>query len=53
LRVQRSAMTDRKPTYYVGGAFEGLSEYQRAAIAALMSKLKASGAKLMPEKSRA
>jgi hypothetical protein len=53
LRVQRVAMTDRKPTYYVGGAFEGLSGDHLSTVQALMEALKASGAQLMPEKSRA
>lgn len=53
LRIQRVAMTDRKPTYYVGGAFEGMDDNQLAAVGDLMAELKASGAQLMPEKSRA
>ncbi len=53
LKVQRVMMTDRKPTYYLGGAFEAMTDQQRDAVAALMAALKASGAPLMPEKARA
>ena len=53
LRIQRATMTDRKPTFYIGGSFEGLKEPQVAGVAALLAALKASGAQLMPEPPRA
>jgi hypothetical protein len=53
LRIQRVVMTDRKPTYYLGGAFGDMNDQQQKTVAELMAALKASGAPLMPEQSRA
>src|SRR5262245_53740215 len=51
LRVQRTQMSDRKPTYYIGGAFEDASPEALKAVGALLDALRASGAPLVPEKS--
>ena len=53
IRVQRVAMSDTKPTYYVGGALEGTTPEQERGIGAAVDALRASGAPLVPEKSRA
>lgn len=55
LRIQRTAMLDRKPTYYLGGSFDGRGGGggRDAAVSRLLAWLKASGAPLVPEKSRA
>jgi hypothetical protein len=53
LRIQRVVMLDRKPTYYLGGAFESPAPEQDKSIQALMAYLRKSGAPLVPEKPRA
>lgn len=53
LRVQRVSMLDRAPTYYLGTAFENLSPEQTQATRAILDHLKATGARLVPEKQRA
>jgi hypothetical protein len=53
IRVQRVAMADRKPSYYVGGAFGSMNPEQQAAVASVLASLRASGAAPVPEKSRA
>jgi len=53
VRLQRVTMLDRKPTYYLGGSFESEGPDAQAAIARLLGWLKATGAPLVPEKSRA
>ncbi len=53
VRVQRVMMLDRKPTYYLGTAFEGMTEQNSAIVTAMVQNLKASGAMAVPEKSRA
>ena len=53
LRLQRVLMLDRVPTYYLGTAFESLNPEQARSIAALVERLKSSGAALVPEKPRA
>ena len=53
LRVQRVMMLDRSPAYYLGTAFEGLAPEHAAVVSELLDGLRASGAKLVPEKPRA
>lgn len=53
LRVQRVMMLDRSPAYYLGTAFEGLTPQHAAVVSEVLAGLKASGAKLVPEKPRA
>lgn len=53
VRVQRVMMLDRKPTYYLGTAFEGVPPDSAQVIAALLREFKASGAPTVPEKPRA
>ena len=53
VRIQRAVMWDRKPTYYLGGAFDGLSPEQARAVAAALAALRAAGAVPVPEESRA
>jgi hypothetical protein len=52
-RVQRVAMTDRKPTFYLGGGFDGPDPQRDAVIERVLAELVAAGAKVMPEKARA
>jgi hypothetical protein len=49
LRVHRVTMLDRSPAYYLGTGFEGLTPEQSEQVSEVVSKLKASGAKLVPE----
>jgi hypothetical protein len=53
LRMQRVAMLDRKPTYYLGGSFEAAAPERDETVARVLGWLKATGAPLVPEKSRA
>jgi len=53
VRVQRVMMLDRKPTYYLGTAFESLSEQNASLVGAMVDQLKASGAIAVSEKPRA
>lgn len=53
LRIQRAAMTDRKPTYYLGTSFDPGHPADAETLARLLAWLKQSGAKLMPERARA
>jgi hypothetical protein len=53
VRVQRTTMLDRAPTYYLGTSFEDLTPEQSAQLSALLTYLKESGAPIVTEKSRA
>jgi hypothetical protein len=53
VRVQRVSMLDRTPMYYLGTSFENPTPEQIAAVSALLNHLKATGARLVPEKQRA
>lgn len=53
LRIQRAAMTDRKPTYYLGTSFDAGHPADAESLARMLEWLKSSGAKLMPERARA
>jgi hypothetical protein len=53
LRVQRVAMSDVSPSYYVGGSLETPTPEQNLAIGAAVDALRAAGAPLVPEKTRA
>ena len=52
-RVHRSAMTDRKPSYYIGAAFEGQDSAREAAVEQLIQALRDAGAQRVPERTRA
>jgi hypothetical protein len=52
-RVHRSAMTDRKPTYYIGAAFDGEDAARDAAVEKFIQLLRDSGAQRVPERARA
>jgi hypothetical protein len=47
LRVQRVAMSSRKPSYYIGTAFEGEDPARDSAFERLVAGLKAAGAKVV------
>jgi hypothetical protein len=53
VRIQRVTMCDRKPTYYLGAAFENPGDRLEETMAALLEALRASGAKPVPENSGA
>jgi hypothetical protein len=53
VRIQRVTMCDRKPTYYLGAAFETPGGPLEQTMAALLEALRASGAKPVPENSGA
>ena len=49
LRIHRVMMLDRSPSYYLGTAFENLTPEQSQAVLQIVSHLKSTGAKLVPE----
>jgi hypothetical protein len=53
LRIQRAAMTDRKPSYYLGTSFDSAHPADAESLGRMLAWLKQSGAKLMPERARA
>lgn len=52
IRVQRVAMSDVKPTYYLGGSLDSPTPDLERAFAAALESLRDSGAPILPEKSR-
>jgi hypothetical protein len=52
VRIQRVAMSDVKPTYYLGGSLEAPKPELERAFAAALTFLRDSGAPILPEKSR-
>jgi hypothetical protein len=52
-KVHRSAMTDRKPTYYIGAAFDGDDSARDGAVEKFIQMLRDSGAQRVPERGRA
>lgn len=52
-RVQRVAMSDRKPTYYVGTSFDSGNPEQQETVARLLTALRATGAAPIKEPGRA
>ena len=53
IRIQRVAMADNTPSYYLGGAFEELTKDQESGVAGLIESLKAQGAVPVTEAGRA
>jgi hypothetical protein len=53
LRLRRTAMADRKPSFYLGAGFDGEDPGRDAAVAKVVAALRASGAKLVPERASA
>ncbi len=52
-RVHRSAMTDRRPSYYIGAAYEGEDAARDAAVEEFIRALREAGAEPVPEPRRA